>query len=350
MLWLTLSNIVDPLVSTLVEFKLFLDIGNWLVVEGEFLIFEVLEDVHLGAEVDWGLKVAEVAWLREVLGLFHLLSDLWLEDEINTWSLVEGIEVILVEVIFEVVLVRSKAAWSTEGADPLLLLGDFIVELPSVSSLETGVVILVSILFEVDVLGGELTRLLDLFFGPLDVSWMVGWHLLELRWLFLSIGGIPREHWVATVSVFAEFHLGEVWNQVAFIDLIGSLGSFLLEFSLLNWGVIVVGSGSSLLSHSASRIWGLESLLQGWALRSSLYWRVNSSFDWGWTSGLGSSWSTTDEALRVWLSFWVVGASFETRSIGVSLSQQSSAVLRFWQSLSCRRSSRVRVRSVHDRS
>lgn len=86
---------------------MFLNIGNWLVVEGEFLIFEVLEDVHLGAEVDWGLQITKVAWLREVLRLLHLLSNFWLQNKIDTWSLVKGIKVILVEVIFEVVLVRS---------------------------------------------------------------------------------------------------------------------------------------------------------------------------------------------------------------------------------------------------
>ena len=92
-----------------------------------------------------------------------LLINFWSENEIDTGSLTDGILVALGEVILETMHMVGLATWSAFGLGPNLssvLLTD---DLPVL------LIILVGILLKIDVLHGELSRLLDLFFGPLDL-------------------------------------------------------------------------------------------------------------------------------------------------------------------------------------
>jgi len=98
---LTLGDIEEEGVADLVELELLGLLVDLVVVEAELLVLEIFEDGHLGAEVDRGLLLAELAWLGAVEGFFHLHVDFWVKDEINSRSLADVIIEVLGKVILE---------------------------------------------------------------------------------------------------------------------------------------------------------------------------------------------------------------------------------------------------------
>ena len=150
LLGFALGNIKEICISSLVEFQLFLVLGQFLVVEFEVFVLESLEDLHIGAEVDWCLLFAEFAGL--VWNLGGLLLDFWLEDEIDAGSLSDWIFEGLAEVVSEMVRITTLANLILELYERALSL---IVEL---AFFFPGIVI------EVDVFHGESPGLLDLLF------------------------------------------------------------------------------------------------------------------------------------------------------------------------------------------
>lgn len=160
---LTFGNVEEEGVANLVELQLLLLLIDLLVVEVELLVLEILKDWHLGAQVDWGLLLAEVTWLRLIESLLHFLLDFRAEDKVDTRSLADVVSVVFGEVVLEVVHMVGLAAWSAFGGGPSLLLVVLADDLPVL------LVVLVGILLEVDVLHSKLARLLFLFIRPLDL-------------------------------------------------------------------------------------------------------------------------------------------------------------------------------------
>ena len=75
---LSLGDIEEEGVSNLVELQLFLFLVDLIIVESELCVFEILEDFHFGAQVDWSLFLAEFTWLRTVHGFSHLEINFWI--------------------------------------------------------------------------------------------------------------------------------------------------------------------------------------------------------------------------------------------------------------------------------
>ena len=125
-----------------------------------------------------------------------LLINFWAENEIDTRSLTDGIFVALGEVVLETMHMVGLTAWSAFGLGPSLSLVILTDELPVL------LVILVGILLKIDVPHGELSRLLDLFFSPLD---LIG----KKSGLTFGVGfsdsaiGVPGEH----VRTLTKWHL-----------------------------------------------------------------------------------------------------------------------------------------------
>ena len=84
MLGLTFGNVKEESVTSLVELQLFLFFIYRVIMETEFFIFEILEDFHLGAQVDWSLLLAEFTRLRPINGFSNLLLDFWFEIKIDS--------------------------------------------------------------------------------------------------------------------------------------------------------------------------------------------------------------------------------------------------------------------------
>ena len=163
-LGLTLGNIEEVSVSNFIELELFLFLSDLVIMEAELFIFEILEDCHFGAQVDWSLFLAEIAWLSSIHGFFHLQINLGIEIKIDTGPLTDVMLVILGKVILEFMHMVGLAAWTAFGLGPLLLRVILTDELPVL------LVVLVGILLEIDVLDGKLARLLDLLVRPLDFT------------------------------------------------------------------------------------------------------------------------------------------------------------------------------------
>ena len=120
------------------------------------------------------------------------MINFWAENEIDTGSLTDWILVALGEVILETMHMVDLAAWSAFSLCPNLSCVLLTDDLPVL------LVILVGILLKIDVLHGELSRLLDLFFSPLDLIGIKS-GLTFGGGLSDSAIGIPVEHvWVLT--------------------------------------------------------------------------------------------------------------------------------------------------------
>ena len=83
-------------------------------MELESLVFEIVKDWQLGAQVDWSLFLAEFTRLGSVNDFGSLLLDFWSEIKIDSWSLGKRILVVLVEVVLEIVDMILLAAWATD--------------------------------------------------------------------------------------------------------------------------------------------------------------------------------------------------------------------------------------------
>ena len=92
-----------------------------------------------------------------------LLINFWTENEIDPGSLTDRILVALGEVVLETMHMIGLTAWSTFSLGPSLSLVILTDDLPVL------LIILVGILLKIDVSHGELSRLLDLFFSPVDL-------------------------------------------------------------------------------------------------------------------------------------------------------------------------------------
>ena len=154
---LALGDVDEEGVTGLVELELLLVLSNLVVVELEVLVLEVLEHLEVGAQVDWGLLLAELAHSggADFLGLN---LQLWTEHEVDSWSLGERVLVALGEVVLEGMCVLLLAAGTAESH----ALGGFLGWL--------GASLLVGVVLEVDVSEGEGAGLLDLLLRPLDVG------------------------------------------------------------------------------------------------------------------------------------------------------------------------------------
>lgn len=158
----------------------------------ELFVLEILQDWHLSAQINWSLLLAELTWLRTIEGLFHLLVDFWFEDEIDSWSLANVIFVIFGVVILKAMHVVLLTAWTAFSYVPSLLRAIHTDDLPVL------IVVLVCILLKIDVLDGELARLLDLLFGPLDftsienrlILHMFGWGDVAFSFGLTGVTGI----------------------------------------------------------------------------------------------------------------------------------------------------------------
>ena len=121
-----------------------------------------------------------------------LLINFWAENEIDTRSLTDWILVVLGEVILETMHMVGLTTWSAFSLCPNLSCVLLTDDLPVL------LVILVGILLKIDVLHGELSRLLDLFFSPLDLIGIKS-GLTFGGGLSDSSIGIPVEHvWALT--------------------------------------------------------------------------------------------------------------------------------------------------------
>ena len=177
MLRLSFGNIKVESVSDFVELQLLSFLIDLLVMEFELFVPKILQDWHLSAEINWSLLLAELTWLRTIEGLFYLLLDFWFDDEIDSRSLANVIFVIFGVVILEAMHVVFLTAWTAFSYVPSLLRTIHTDDLPVL------IVVFVCILLKIDVLDGELARLLDLLFGPLDFASVENRLILHMfRW------------------------------------------------------------------------------------------------------------------------------------------------------------------------
>ena len=157
-----LGDINEEGVTDLVEFELLLFLGDLLIMELKKFILEILKNWHAGAQVDWGLLLAEIAWELFLVGLLDLLLDLWAKNEVDTWSLGDWVLVGFGVVILEEMGMIFGAAWSTSSVAPVLRLVVEWEDLPVVGIVAGG-------LSNVDVLKSEKSGGLNLLFAPLDL-------------------------------------------------------------------------------------------------------------------------------------------------------------------------------------
>lgn len=192
LLRLSFGNIKVESVSDFVELQLLSFLIDLLVMEFELFVLEILQDWHLSAEINWSLLLAELTWLRTIEGLFHLLVDFWFDDKIDSRSLANVIIVIFGVVILEAMLVVYLTARTAFSYVPSLLRTIHTDDLPVL------IVVFVCILLKIDVLDGELARLLDLLLGPLDftsienrlILHMFGWGDEAFTFEFTGVTGI----------------------------------------------------------------------------------------------------------------------------------------------------------------
>lgn len=211
-------------------------------MELEGLVFEIVEDWQLGAEVDWSLFLAEFTRLGSVNDFGSLLLDFWFDIKIDSWSLGKRILVVLIEVVFEIVDMILLAVWTTEDwLEPSDLLVIFHVEMEEGTflgfALQAQIVGIVRVAVKVDMLDSKGTRLLDLLICPFDIGRMVG--MLTFGFFLHSLVGVgPREH-----GAFSGSGLGQT-KSVAFsfvhssfhdADVVQGILVFETTFALLVW-------------------------------------------------------------------------------------------------------------------